>query len=413
MIDFSWRGIDENGVVRKGVFAAHSQEEVRTELLKQRVALLMCKQRPSSFFVRMVSSIRSVLGSNYHIAPSERIYLFRSLSLLFSSGVSVIEGLNVLSTRMHLSGKVRTIIGDLSRDVKRGMPFSVAMENIPEAFSTLMIHLVRAGEEAGDLAGALSHLATYLQEGESLKKQLRGAALLPVMTLAFAIVMLVGIGIFIIPRFEELFSSTQVELPPLSQLVFSASAYMRSWYFPAFITVFVGLVSCARYVLSKKKIRGYIDNVSTRLPLVGKIYQLVDLVHFTESLAMLLSSGMPMPVSLRYASGTTQGRLFQTSTLRLYDEILKGVSLEEALKSETVFPVELASMVAIGERSGNLSLMLGKASDLFKDELQHRLTLFTTVLQPVLMVVVGGIIALVLVAVYMPIMSLAGAMPMS
>ena len=189
-----------------------------------------------------------------------------------------------------------------------------------------------------------------------------------------------------------------MQLPPLSQL---------------FIGVLIGLVNIIRYSVSKKKIKTYIDSLCMRLPLIGSTYSLIDLVHFTESLAMLLDSGMPMPVSLRYASGTTQSSVFQQSTSRLYDMIVKGVSLEEGLKSDSVFPLELASMVAIGERSGNVPLMLRKTTDLFKDELQRRIKILTTILQPVLLIMVGGIIALVLVAVYMPIISLAGVMPTS
>ena len=149
MIDFAWRGIDERGNEQRGVIVARSQEHVKAELLKQRIVVLTCRQRSLSFIARIVTSIRTVLGNAYYIKPSDRIYLFRSLSLLLSSGVAVIEGLDVLSSRMHLSDRVRGIIGEMNRDVKRGMPFSVAMENIPNVFSSLMIHLVRAGEESG------------------------------------------------------------------------------------------------------------------------------------------------------------------------------------------------------------------------------------------------------------------------
>jgi type IV pilus assembly protein PilC len=413
VIEFIWYGIDENGMQQKGVLSANSVEQIRSTLLERRIALLTCRQRQSSFFVRWINYLRMALGNKQKIHPSERIYLFRCLSLLLSSGVSVVEALSVLSSRKHLSGHTRSVINNLCRDVKRGVMFSIAMENVPSVFTSLMIHLVRAGEEAGEVSAVLSHLSLYLEDQESLKKQVRSAALLPIMTLTFAVVMLIGIGVFIIPRFEELFESTQIELSPLSGFVFGMSGYMRSWYVFVIIGVIVGLVAFIRYFASRKKIKKYWDGILMRLPLAGTIYSLIDLVCFTQSLSMLLDSGLPMPVSLRYASAATQSSFFKQSTTNLYDMILQGVSLEAGLESLDAFPQELSSMVAIGERSGNVPLMLGKACDLFKDELQRRLSLFTTILQPVLMVAVGGIIALVLVAIYMPIISLAGVMPTS
>lgn len=394
MKKFYWKGLDRFGQNKKGYCFAESKEQLSNLLRDKGVALLSCREEKNRTF-----------SFSNNLTLEQKYFFFSQLAVLIESGVELLVALKVL-LRQAKTKKLKNIILQIIESIKSGDSFSIALKKQTPIFEPFIIHMIMAGENSGKLGAVLNNLSDYLNDKILLKNKLKKAALMPLITLVFAVVIILGIFIFVVPQFETLFNSFEKKIPESTQLVLRISHFLRTekaFYF--FIAILFFLLFIKFLFLNKtvKKIRDIIL-------LNFKIFLLQDLISFLQTNYIFLESGINLDKSLQYSSKTVKNSYFYQKTLMLKELVSKGKSLEEALTEigPRFFPDNLVAVVSVGEHSGNLDLMLKKAAAFFTDELKKRLHFLTTIFQPLLLMFIGLLVAFLLLSIYLPIFEMAG-----
>ncbi len=391
---FTWSGVDLSGRIRKGKLFAPSQKELDRRLLKRDIALLRCWES-RNWFVRPVSL-------------SLKIDFFQQLAALLNAGVLLPDALQILGEQIG-NIKLQECIEHIANNVRSGMSFGETLANYPRIFDHLMIHMMVVGQESGNLSNALNELTDYLTMMRDFRRKLRSAALIPGCTFLFFLLVTVVIFIVIIPKFAATFESMGRSVPDVTQMMMRVSDFMRSW----FALFGVGLSIVIIYVLriygkstAGKKI---IDTLSVRLPFVGGLVRNSAVVYFLRSVALLLEGGMQLVPALQIATQSIRNSAMRSLFATLEHDVRAGYSLSDAMAQhyhEQLFPQDLLSVIRVGEESGQLASLLKKAAAIYYDKLTRSIHFFTTIFQPVLMIILGLLITLLIFAVYVPIIDL-------
>ncbi len=393
---FSWVGVHLNGQRKKGTLFAQSAQELDALLFKQDIALLRSTENGSSWYVS--TSVNNAV----------KIAFFRQLSVLLSAGVLLPQALVIVNAQMN-HRYFQEIIHGLVRDVHHGLSLSQAMEKHPQLFNSLMIQMVYVGQESGTLAASLGLLSDYVHVHQEFQRQLRSAALMPLITLGFFVVIALVIFMVVIPRFAALFASVNHELPYLTKLLIAFSGFMASanvLYVGIVLLAFgAGLTWYSRTARGRRRI----DACYVRIPYVHTIIKNSNVVYFLRSIAMLLEAGLPVLTAVHMSRHAFANKALAHSSRYVEQEIEAGSSLSEALAlhPQQLFGPEILAMVHIGQESGNLSGMLIHAATEYHQKVKHSLAKLTTLFQPVLMIVLGLLITMLIFAIYLPIFNLA------
>jgi len=394
---YKWRGVNLFGDIKKGRMFAKSSDDLDDTLFNQSIALIASSKVPVSFLLHRISS-------------NDKINFFRQLSVLIDSGVRLPESLRIL---MDQAGnmKFRQIIFSIESDIQEGNCLGDALQKYPEIFDDLMIKMVCMGQESGKLGSALHMLSDYLEERQSFYKKLKSAALLPLITLAFFSFIAFSIFIFIIPKFEDVFRSMNKELPVLTKYIFKASKFLGSnmFVFALILLILFGLI-IRKYFKSDlgKKVA---EKLYLNFPFVGKLVCKNFLVYFLNSMSVLLENGVRLVSAMNVTKKSFKTSFLCDQIAFLEKEITDGSSLSESMVDAPgqLFSQDLVAIVRVGEETGRLSLMLKKAADMYQQKLNRSILFFTTIFQPLLMIFLGLLIALLIFAIYIPVFSLSGA----
>jgi type IV pilus assembly protein PilC len=400
---FKWKGMGLNGKIQKGEREAESLENLKTLLLQDSVALLSAREikQNAVSFIRFFKKEKNV--------SALQITFFQQLASLLKRGIELTAALE-LTKKYVRSNSFKSIIDSILKDVEQGEMFSVAIQKHKVFFTPFVVQVVAAGERAGKLDDVLSYLVSHLQLMSTAKQDIKRAALLPTITLFFSFALIIGIFIGVIPQFESLFQTAARELPLATQYILKISAFLQSYYFLFFIifviAAFVGikfLFKTSHAVQLKK------DKVILSLPGVGKLFLLFDLICFSRTLSVLLSSGVHITDALQQASGVIKSTFLQARARQLSGLVDKGLSLEEALKEIGIkyFPESMIAAVSVGEQTGNLADVLEQVAEFFSEELSLSLNTVTTLFQPILLLVVGFVVGFIMLAIYLPIFTMA------
>lgn len=402
---FSWKGIDASGKVKRGKMEASTEEALKKVLLEQGVAFLSAKDSNRR------SNKNRLIFWRAKVDPKEKIYFFMTLSILLEGGEDLLSTLKMVLARKRLFVLGR-VIEFLIKDLNRGFTFSRALEQQIEIFSPFMVNIVSVGESSGRLSESCRLVADYLEAKLSLKSELKQAAILPIITLTFAFLIVLFIFIFIIPRFEVLFLDFEQPIPAITQKILNVSALLRSPFILLVISLFVGLFLGTRLFLKRlislNKIK---DRMLLKIYFLRDFILLSNLVYFIGALSTLLAAGMPLIDAIAQARPTISNSIIRNKAGLLSGYLNSGKSLGQAMElvGSEYFPEDLVSAVLVGERSGNLHGMLNRIVILFNQDLQSKVGFITTTLQPILIILVGIIIAFIMIAVYLPIFNLASA----
>jgi len=401
MKKYTWRGIDAQGKNRKGTLSAHSQENLKDLLLKQKIALLDCKLEKEAFLKNFFSFSKGV-------NKSQKAFFFGQLAILVSSGVELLKALKLVSKQIK-SKKLKDAILQITDDVSKGDSLSKSMQKHNSIFDSSMVYVVRAGENSGKLGFVLQSLANYLNDRLELIKKLKYASLLPCITIVFALFIVFGIFIFVIPQFESLFVAMDQPVPDSTKIVMKISLFLRSQNAFFCFLIFISLLLFLRVALCFDNVKKLKDKFVLHIYFLNKIFLLFDLISFLQILSMFLRSGVPLKEALELGSGTVKNSYFKEKISIVLDYVVKGQSLENALEhvGEKFFPDNLLAVVSVGEHAGNLDLMLQKAADFFQEELRSKLQVLTTIFQPALMIIIGLLIVFLMLSVYLPIFNMA------
>jgi len=392
---FKWRGVNIFGDFRHGKVFARSEEDLDSILFSRNISLISCSR------ARMWLMFSRVSGD-------DKINFFRQLSALIGAGVCLPDALSILGDQVD-NIRLSQIIFNLESDIQEGVSFSSSLSKHPEVFDDLMIKMVRVGQASGNLSGSLGQLGDYLAIKYSFYKKLRSAAMLPLITLLFFLFVTLSIFIFIVPKFADLFKSLNKELPPLTSVILGVSSFFRSNSFIFLVSFLALLILFLRKYFRNVTDNNLVEKLFLKLPVVGTIIKQSFLVYFLRSISMLLESGVRLIPAIIISKKTLGNSLLRQHIEGLEQEISDGNSLSQSMEDyhALLFSQDVVSLVRVGEEIGRLDVMLKKAANMYQDKVDRSILFFTTIFQPLLMILLGLLITLLIFAVYVPVFNLA------
>jgi len=389
---YLWEGVDRAGKRVKGEMSGQSDAVVRSILRRQGINPLKVKKKP-----------KPLLGTSSAKITTKDITVFcRQLATMMSSGVPLVQSFEIVG-RGHANKAMQQLILSIKGDIEAGGSLAESLRKHPLQFNELFVNLVTAGEHAGILESILHKLATYMEKSEALKSKIKGAMFYPVAVLVVAFIITCILLLFVIPQFEELFSGFGADLPGLTRMVIDMSKWMQAnWWLLLIVvggTIF-GLIQ------AKKRSVAFahaLDRLALKLPVVGDILNKSATARFARTLATMFAAGTPLVEAMTSVAGACGNILYYNATMKMRDEIATGTQLQVAMRDADLFPNMVVQMVAIGEESGALDSMLGKVADWYEQEVDDAVDSLTSLLEPMIMAVLGVVIGGLVVAMYLPI----------
>jgi len=390
---FVWEGTDKQGKKIKGEMSGQSDALVKAVLRRQGINPLKVKKKPKSLIGG---------GSRKKITPKDITVFSRQLATMMSSGVPLVQAFEIVG-RGHENASMQDLILGVKADVEAGGALTEALRKRPLYFNDLYCNLVEAGEHAGILEGILHKIANYMEKTEALKSKVKSALFYPTAVIVVAFIIVTILMIFVIPQFQELFSSFGAELPALTRMVINMSIWFQDYWY-ILIGVIVGIVY-GFFELKKRSMAfgQFLDRMSLKIPVVGMILEKAAIARFARTLETMFAAGTPLVEAMTSVAGATGNVVFYNATLRIRDEIATGTQLQAAMRNTNLFPNMVIQMVAIGEESGAIDTMLGKVADWYEQEVDDLVEALTSLLEPMIMAFLGVIIGTLVIAMYMPI----------
>jgi type IV pilus assembly protein PilC len=388
---FVWEGVDRHGKRVKGEMSGRSDVLIKATLRRQGVNPLKVKKKPKSLF--------SPAGK---ITTKDITVFSRQLATMMSSGVPLVQSFEIVG-RGHENKAMQELILAVKGDVESGTALNEALGKHPLQFDELYVNLVTAGEHAGILEEILHKLATYMEKTEALKSKIKGALFYPIAVVVVSFVITCILMIFVIPQFQELFSGFGADLPALTQVVINMSAWFQEFWWlliGGIVGTIFGLIQLKRRSL---RFAHFIDRISLKLPVIGEILEKSAIARFSRTLATMFSAGTPLVEAMTSVAGACGNIVFYDATLKMRDEISTGTQLQVSMRDINLFPNMVVQMVAIGEESGALDAMLSKVADWYEQEVDDAVDALTSLLEPIIMSVLGVIIGGLVIAMYLPI----------
>lgn len=396
---YQFEARDTRGRVFKGELDAPNESEARVRLRAQKLMPMKVAQAEQK-----VSGLKKVGGIG---VPLKELQVFtRQLSTLLGSGIPILQSLEVLSQSQRSPG-MSIALKSMVNDINQGRRFGEAMAEHPLVFDRFYVNMVKAGEESGNIDQILNRLAVYIEKAAKVKGQVKGAMVYPIAILSVAFLVVSGLMIFVIPKFEAVFASSGQDLPVLTKMVVAMSKIFMSYWW----AIIGGVAGSVFFIINYYRTddgKKTIDTVLIDIPYVGDLIQKSAVARFTRTLSTLLASGVSIMEALEIASRVTGNVVIETALIRAREAISEGKSLTVPLSKEKYIPQMVTQMIGVGEQTGAIDQMLNKVADFYEDEVDVAVSALTSVMEPLMMVVLGGIIAFIVVAMYLPIFNMAG-----
>ena len=328
---------------------------------------------------------------------------------MVKGGVPLLRAINSIADELK-NPLFKSTLGEVSYHIKGGETLSGGLKRFPNIFSNLFIAIIEAGEKVGSLDTMLDRLSSYLEARDRLNKKIITALTYPAFVISFFIFAMTVITLFLVPRFRAMYSGFGAKLPLLTRVVFSFSDAVLHNIIPIIIIIAIAVFFFRRYFLKSPKGRRVFDNLILKLPLFGNVIKNAMLSKFSRTLATLLSQGIPIAISMELVSRTSGNIAMEESSLKVRDLILDGENIPEAMRKAKIFPPLMLQMVMVGVESGSLPELLDKTADFYEDMVDTFVSALTSMIEPILIVVLGAMVGVVIVALYMPIFSMSQAM---
>jgi type IV pilus assembly protein PilC len=393
MSTFVFKAMDATGARAAGEVDAESRQSVADQLKARGLIVLDIEAKGGS---KELS-----LGFGNKVKPADLTIMTRQLSTMVSSGMTILRSLYVLEAQTE-SKPLTDVLVRVRKDVEAGLPLSDALARHPKTFSPLFVAMTRAGETGGLLESSLLRIADQLEAEDSLRRQVKSAMMYPAVVLAFAFIVLVGLVVFIVPVFVGVFTQFGGDLPSITKITVALSNVMtQRWY--VLIAVGVGTVWGFRQWKSSHKGRGQWDAFRLRIPFkIGDIVQKISLARWSRTLSALVTAGVPLLQALDITAKTAGNRVVENAMADVIESVKRGGTIAGPLKATPVFPGMVTHMVGVGEETGALDQMLSKIADFYEDQVNASVKSLTSILEPVMLVVVGGIVGFIVISMYLP-----------
>lgn len=397
---YQWIGKNRSNKVQKGEMEAQSEEAVRASLLRQKITPSRIKPKPKDLF-------ENVRFLQPKVKESDVILFARQFSTMIDAGLPIIQCLDILYSQQNNS-TFKKMLKQVKESVEGGATLAEALKKFPKQFDDLFVNMIAAGETGGILDAILRRLAAYMEKAARLKSKVKGAMTYPLVTLAIAVIVLAVILIFVIPVFEEMFADFGSELPAPTQLVVAMSDLVKSkiLYLIGALVLFV--IAFKKYHATEKG-RDVIDAMVLKLPVFGMLLRKVAVAKFTRTMGTMLGSGVAILEALDIVAKTAGNRTIEKAIYNVRSGIAEGRTMADPLNESGVFPPMVCQMIAVGESTGALDAMLEKIADFYDQEVDQAVDNMTALIEPVMLVFLGVTIGGLVVAMYLPIFKMAGA----
>ena len=398
MPDYVWKGRNQYGEKRKGEVEAPDLAAAMAHVKRMRITDPVVKEKPKDL-------LANIPFFQPRVTDKDVVVFTRQLATMIDAGLPLVQCLEILSKQQENSTFKRTI-AEIQQDVEAGTTFADAMRKHPKAFDSLYSNMIEAGETGGILDTILNRLALFMEKTMALKKKVKGAMTYPTICLAISILILIVILVFVIPVFEEMFSQMDAALPVPTQIVVAMSNAFKQnliWI----ILPIVAIAYIFKKVYKTEKGRYRIDQAFLKMPVVGMLIRKVAVAKFTRTLSTMLQSGVPILEALQVVARTAGNKVIEVAVLRTADAIAEGRPMAEPLMESGVFPNMVVQMINVGESVGALDTMLEKVADFYDEEVDQAVANLTAMIEPFMMVFLGGMIGTLVVAMYLPIFEMA------
>jgi type IV pilus assembly protein PilC len=404
MGQFAYEALDGSGKTVKGSIEAANEDVIAEKLRDMGFYPLKITQSKVKGKGLDLGSL-PVLKYLFQRIKFRHIMVFtRQLATLIDAGLPILRSLNVLTEQVE-SSLFKEKIAAMARDIESGSTLSEAMAKHPRQFDGLYVNMVRAGEIGGVLESTLNKVAEYLERRAALVSKIRSAMMYPIVVLCFATTLVLGILIFIMPKFVAIFTELGAEIPGLTQFLIDASNLLiHKFWVP--IGVVVGGIFLFKYIYSTRQGKFTIDSMKLRMPVFGDLFRKAAIVRFAGTLSTLITSGVPILQALDIVRETSGNEVITRAMDDVYNSVKEGESIHEPLRDSKVFPPLVVHMVAIGEETGAIDQMLTKVAEAYQRDVDDSVDALTSILEPILIVCLGGMVGVVVIALYLPLFNI-------
>jgi type IV pilus assembly protein PilC len=393
MSTFVFKAMDVTGAKATGEVDADSKQVVADQLKARGLIVLDIKSKHASKEISLDFLKR--------IKPGDLTIMTRQLATMISSGMTILRALYVLEAQTE-NKLLADVIAEVRKDVEAGLPLSGAMERHPKVFSPLFVAMTRAGETGGMLEESLLRVADQLEKEDSLRRQIKSAMVYPGVIMTFALIVLVGLVTFLVPVFVGVFKQFGGDLPAITKVTVAMSKALTGYWYLLILAV-VGMVVAFRKWKKSERGRPQWDAFRLRIPAkIGDIVQKVALARWSRTLSALVSAGVPLLHALDITGQTAGNTVVQRAMDGVIESVKNGGTIADPLKAAPVFPSMVAHMVGVGEETGALDTMLNKIADFYEDQVEAAVKSLTSILEPVMIILVGGVVGFIVISMYMP-----------
>jgi type IV pilus assembly protein PilC len=395
-IPFTWEGMDRKGTRVKGRSLAPDEAALRADLRRQGIAPSRIRKQSNA------------LKAGGRVRPEDIAVFSRQLATMLAAGIPLVQAFEIVGNG-HDKPAMQKLILDIKADVEGGTSLHESLARHPLYFDDLYVNLVEAGEQAGALENLLDKIATYKEKTEALKKKVKKALFYPAAVLVVAIVVTMILLIFVIPQFESLFKGFGADLPAFTQMVINLSRFVQDqgWW----MLIVVGVAGWTFFYFKKRSrpMRQFLDRMMLKAPVIGPIMVKAAIARYARTLSTMFAAGVPLVEALTSVAGATGNIVYEDATLRIRDEVSTGQRLQRSMESTGLFPNMVIQMIAVGEESGSLDQMAAKVADFYEADVDAAVDAMSSLLEPLIMAVLGVLVGGLVVAMYLPIFKLGAA----
>ena len=397
-LDFIWEGVDKERKKNNGVISARNELIAKTELRRQGYRVTKIKKKPKPLFSPRVKPI----------TPADIAVFARQLATMLAAGIPLVQAFDIVG-KGHENSSMQTMLLSVKTDIEGGDTLAEALKKKPLYFDELFCNLVNAGEQAGVLETLLDKIATYKEKTESMKKKIKKALTYPIAVIVVAFIVTAILLLFVVPVFEDMFKSFGADLPAFTRMVVTMSEWLKEWWW-----VVLGILTIAIYVFIYFKKRSqpfnhFLDKTLLKMPIIGLIMTKSAIARFARTLSTMSAAGVPLVDALQSVAGSCGNIIYAEAVLKMREEVATGQRLQFAMQQTTLFPHMVQQMVAIGEESGSMDAMLAKVADFFEEEVDNLVENLSSLMEPIIMVILGVLIGGLVIAMYLPIFKMGAA----
>ncbi|CAG37511.1 type II secretion system F family protein [Desulfotalea psychrophila] len=395
---YTWKGVNSYGDKRKGEVEAVDATAALNQIKRLRINAPVIKEKPKDLLASISFFQPKVTGKDI-------VIFTRMLSTMIDAGLPLVQGIEILEQQQE-NPTFKKAIGKIKGDVESGTTLADSMRKHPKIFDKLFTNMIEAGETGGILDTILQRLAAFMEKSMALKKKIKGAMTYPTICLAISILILIIILVFVVPVFSQMFADFGSSLPLPTQIVVNMSDFFKNNIIYMLIALFA-LMAAVKKIYTTEKGQIAIDKILLQAPVVGPLLRKVAVAKFTRTLSTMLQSGVPILEALQVVAKTAGNKIIERAVFRVADGIAEGRPMAEPLEESGVFPNMVTQMINVGESVGALDAMLEKIADFYDGEVDQAVDNLTAMIEPFMMVFLGGMIGGLVVAMYLPIFKMA------